>query len=310
MPSPTGLRIGVVILPDLPWPALRERFVEAEARGFETAWTYDHLSWRSLRDGPWLGAVPVLTAAAAATTTLRLGTLVTSPNFRHPALLAKDVMTLDQISGGRIELGIGAGGTGYDATALGGPAPTPADRTARFADFTAALDVMLREPSGSYAGSHYQAPEYRTFPGCVQQPRVPFTVAAAGPKALAVAAEHGARWVTFGPVVEDGSPARWFAGVEEQCRRLDAACEEAGRDPAGIRRMVLVSLDAGWADGSVSRWQDFTGRLGALGFTDVAVHWPRPGQPDGERLPGCAPDVLDALTAQQRADTQASHRNE
>src|SRR3984885_12649513 len=97
------LRTGVVILPDLPWHEARGRFQEAEQRGFQTAWTYDHLSWRTLRDGPWLGAVPLLAAAAASTRTLRLRTLVTSPNFRHPALLAKDVMTLDQISGGRFE---------------------------------------------------------------------------------------------------------------------------------------------------------------------------------------------------------------
>src|ERR1700759_422023 len=102
------LQIGVVVLPDLSWPDFRDRCREAEARGFHTAWTYDHLSWRTLRDGPWLGAIPLLTAAATTTTTIRLGTLVTSPNFRHPALLAKDAMTLDQISEGRLELGIGA----------------------------------------------------------------------------------------------------------------------------------------------------------------------------------------------------------
>src|SRR3954463_12059654 len=129
------MRVGVVILPDQRWPAALERWQDAERRGFATAWTYDHLSWRSLRDGPWLGAVPLLSAVAASTTTLRVGTLVTSPNFRHPALLAKDVMTLDEISGGRIDLGIGAGGIGYDAVVLGAPPLTPPDRAARFEEF-------------------------------------------------------------------------------------------------------------------------------------------------------------------------------
>src|SRR3954468_5368656 len=126
------LRTGVVILPDLRWEQSRDRWREAEQRGFHAAWTYDHLSWRSLRDGPWLGAIPLLSAVAASTTTLRVGTLVTSPNFRHPALLAKDVMTLDEISGGRFVLGIGAGGIGYDATVLGAPPPRLPDRAARF----------------------------------------------------------------------------------------------------------------------------------------------------------------------------------
>ncbi len=287
-----SLRIGVVILPDLSWKVSHDRWCEAEQRGFQTAWTYDHLSWRTLRDGPWLGAVPLLAAAAASTKTLRLGTLVASPNFRHPALLAKDVMTLDQISGGRIELGIGAGGPGWDADALGVPGPAPQERAGRFEDFAAALDVMLREPSGSYTGPQFQAPGYRTLPGCVQRPRVPFTVAASGPRALAVAAEHGDCWVTFGPTEGDGTPQNWFASVGKQVARLDAACAVRNRDPADLRRMALVSLDAGWADGTRLRWDYFTAAITALGFTDVVIHWPRPQDP---ALPGCDPAVFDAI---------------
>jgi alkanesulfonate monooxygenase SsuD/methylene tetrahydromethanopterin reductase-like flavin-dependent oxidoreductase (luciferase family) len=288
-----SLRTGVVILPDLRWQVSQERWREAEQRGFHTAWTYDHLSWRSLRNGPWLGAIPLLTAAAMVTSTVRLGTLVTSPNFRHPALLAKDVMTLDEISGGRVEMGIGAGGTGFDATALGGQAPSPKERFERFSDFTTALDVMLREPQGSYAGEYFQAPEYRTLPGCVQQPRVPFTVAATGPRGLGLTARYASTWVTFGPLQESGDPESWFTGVEHQARKLDEACAAQGRDPASVRRMALVGVDDDWADGSVGRWEDFTGRITGLGFTDVVVHWPRPD----EDLPGCSPEVFDAISA-------------
>jgi alkanesulfonate monooxygenase SsuD/methylene tetrahydromethanopterin reductase-like flavin-dependent oxidoreductase (luciferase family) len=286
------LRTGVVILPDLSWQQFGERWREAEQRGFHAAWTYDHLSWRSLRDGPWHAAVPLLAAAAASTSTLRLGTLVTSPNFRHPALLAKDVMTLDEISGGRFELGIGAGGTGWDATALGGPAPTLPERAARFEDFASALDAMLREPSGTYTGPVFSAPEYRTLPGCTQRPRVPFTVAALGPRALAVAAEHGSCWVTYGPAGELAGED-WYAAAQAQASRLDDACRARGREPSSIRRMVLVSLEAQWADGTRSRWDDFTARIAELGFTDVVVHWPRAGAD----LPGCDPDVFDAISA-------------
>ncbi len=298
-PSPPNvcsmtLRIGVVILPDLSWPEFRDRSREAEQRGFEAVWTYDHLSWRTLRDGPWFGAIPLLTAAAASTKKIRLGTLVTSPNFRHPALLAKDAMTLDQISSGRLDLGIGAGGPGWDATALGNPPPTPRVRTERFEDFIRALDVMLREPRGSYAGHYYQAPEYRTLPGCVQQPRVPFTVAAAGPRALDLAAAYGSRWVTVGPGIGGGSAEAWFAKVEEQVKRLDDACTANGRDPLEVGRMALVSLESAWAYGTVDRWREFDGRITELGFTDVVIHWPRP---DDEALPGCDPAVFDAISA-------------
>ncbi len=290
MPPPP-LRTGVVILPDRRWPAVRGCWREAEQRGFQTAWTYDHLSWRTLRDGPWLGAIPLLAAAAASTATIRLGTLVTSPNYRHPVLLAKDVMTLDEISDGRVDLGIGAGGTGWDATALGGAAPTPDERASRFEDFTASLDVMLREPSGSYEGRYFQAPEYRTIPGCTQRPRVPFTIAATGPRAMTVAAAHGECWVTFGST-KGGSDEAWYTAVAKQTGRLDDACALRGRPPGDIRRLALVGLEAGWADGTKARWNDFTARITDLGFTDVVIHWPRPDDPD---LPGCDPDVFDDI---------------
>ena len=81
-----------------------------------------------------------------ATDRIRLGTMVASPNFRHPVTLAKEAMTLDHVSGGRLTLGIGAGGPGSDATVLGGEQPSPAERVARFAEFVEVLDQLLREP--------------------------------------------------------------------------------------------------------------------------------------------------------------------
>lgn len=306
------MRTGVVILPDATWPELRRRWQEAEGRGFHTGWSYDHLSWRSLRDGPWLGTVPLLGAVAASTTALRLGTLVTSPNFRHPALLAKDAMTLDQISGGRLDLGVGAGGQGFDAQVLGQAAPTPRQRADRFAEFVDALDLLLREPAVSFRGGFFAAVESRTHPGCVQRPRVPFTIAAAGPRAMRVAAEHGQTWVTYGPLTSDapdsgadhGAAARaWFAGVAEQVERLDAACHAVGRDPATLRRMALAGLDLGWAQQSLGAWEEYTGRLAELGFTEVAIHYPRPHDPV---LPGPPVAVFDAISASLASASPAS----
>src|SRR2546421_6562234 len=113
------MRFGVVILPEHRWPEGQRLWRRAEELGFDHGWTYDHLAWRSLRDGPWFGAVPTLAAAALATTRIRLGPLVASPNFRHPVPFAKELMTLDDVCGGRMTLGIGSGGAGGDATMLG-----------------------------------------------------------------------------------------------------------------------------------------------------------------------------------------------
>ena len=288
------MRIGVVILPDLRWPQALERWQDAERRGFATAWTYDHLSWRSLRDGPWLGAVPLLAAVAASTRTLRLGTLVATPNYRHPVLFAKDVMTLDEVSGGRIDLGLGAGpGKGFDADALGLPHLSPADRATRFEEFVEALDLLLREPAASYAGKFFTAVESRTYPGCTQQPRVPFTLAATGPRGLELAARHAQAWVTFGPMERHPSPADWYDGVRRQVAKLDAQCAAVGRDPDTLRRVALVGLETEWAQSSIDAWDDFVVRVEQLGFTDVILHWPRPHDP---RLQGPAPDVFDEIS--------------
>lgn len=287
------MRVGVVILPELSWTVAVGRWREAEARGFSTAWTYDHLTWRSLRDGPWFGAVPLLAAVAASTSTVRIGTLVTSPNFRHPALVAKDVMTLDDISAGRIDLGIGAGGVGFDAVALGGPAPSPAERGARFAEFVDALDVLLSAPKASFRGRFFTAVESRTIPGCAQHPRPPFTIAAAGSRALDVAARHGQAWVTFGPLSDGESSDAWFAGVAGQSAALDEACARIGREPASIDRVALVPLELAWPQSSVQAWDHFCGRLGELGFTDVVLHWPRSDDP---ALPGPDPELFDEVS--------------
>lgn len=107
------MRLSTLILPVRRWHSGgRAPWQRAEELGFSAAYTYDHLSWRTFRDGPWFGALPTLTAAACATSRLRLGTLVTSPNFRHPVTLAKELISLDDVSGGRMILGIGAGAPG------------------------------------------------------------------------------------------------------------------------------------------------------------------------------------------------------
>jgi len=101
--------VGITLLPQERWASARRRWQQTEEWGFDHAWTYDHLAWRSLVDEPWFATVPLLAAAAAVTERIGLGTWVASPNFRHPVPFAKDVMGLDDISGGRFLLGVGAG---------------------------------------------------------------------------------------------------------------------------------------------------------------------------------------------------------
>lgn len=278
-----SLRLSTVILPVRRWhEGGKERWQRAEELGFHTAYTYDHLSWRTFRDGPWFGAVPTLTAAAAATDRLRLGTLVTSPNFRHPVTLAKELITLDDVSDGRVTLGIGAGGNGFDATALrktDEEAWTPRERADHFGEFLPLLDRLLTEDVVSYEGEYYAASEVRNIPGCVQHPRLPFAVAATGPRGLKLAARHGQAWVTTGDpkLFENGTPEQSLQAIRGQAEKLGTACDAIGRDVAELDKILLTGFTPDRPLDSFDAFVDFAGNHAELGFNEIVLHWPLPG---------------------------------
>ena len=277
-----AVRVGVVILPEDRWRhGGRERWCAAEELGFAHAWTYDHLAWRTLRDGPWFGAVPVLAAAAASTSTIGLGTLVASPNFRHPVPFARELLALDDIADGRFVLGIGAGGEGWDAAMLGGAPWSRGERTRRFEEFVELLDRLLTEPEVRFAGRYYDAVDARSSPGCVQAPRLPFAIAATGPRGMALAARFGTTWVTTGERTGGDlvDAAAGAAQVRAQTERLGEACATAGRDPGTIGRLVLLGPTLAQGLGSAAELEDTIGRYADAGATDIVVHWPRDGDP-------------------------------
>jgi alkanesulfonate monooxygenase SsuD/methylene tetrahydromethanopterin reductase-like flavin-dependent oxidoreductase (luciferase family) len=207
--------------------------------------------------------------------------LVASPNFRHPVSFAKELVALDDISGGRLTLGIGAGSSSWDATMLGQVAWSPGERAGRFAEFVKLLDLVLQEPATSYQGKYYTANEARTYPGCVQQPRLPLAIAATGLRGMRLAATYGQIWVTNGDRTrEEMMDAREGANVvRQQIARLEDVCAQLGRDPTSLRRLVLSGprLDGGLV--SVEAFRDTIGRYAQVGVTDFVVHWPRPEQP-------------------------------
>ncbi len=272
------MRLSTVILPIYRRAAAGAVWRRAEELGFHAGYTYDHLSWQEFRDRPWFGALPTLVTAALATDRLRVGTLVTSPNFRHPVPLAKDLMTLDDVSDGRLTVGIGSGGTGFDASVLGGVPWSAGERTERFGEFVSLLDRLLTEPATTEQLPHYAAVEARMIPGCVQQPRPPFLVAATGRRGFALAAEYGQGWVTYGaPGRPDAAPADGApAVVRDQLHELEAACRSRGRDVGTVDKVLLGDLTAERPLASVDAFVDWAGRYAAIGFAEVVVHWPVP----------------------------------
>lgn len=268
------------MLPTDPMPETLARARHIEALGYDHLWTYDHLSWRRYRNRTWFSALPWLTGMAGATERIRLGTMVATPNLRHPVTLAQDSITLDHVSGGRFILGLGAGGVGFDSTVFGADALTPRELVARLDEFVALLARLFAEPEVSHAGVYYSVREAVIRPESLQRPRIPLAIAAAGAKALGVVAQRGDAWITFSAAGnEELTPARAADIARTQMQRLDDACTAIGRDPSTIARIYLIGNTVERPLASTAAFADFAGRYDEIGFTDLVFHHPRPDDP-------------------------------
>ncbi|NYG07072.1 alkanesulfonate monooxygenase SsuD/methylene tetrahydromethanopterin reductase-like flavin-dependent oxidoreductase (luciferase family) [Phycicoccus badiiscoriae] len=264
------MRCGITILPEYRWTEAEPLWQRAEEYGFDHAWTYDHLVWAGLPDSPWFGALPTLTAAAMATSTIRLGTFVSSPNYRHPYVFLRDLLALDDISSGRLICGLGTGGD-LDAAILGDER-TLKERVDRFHEFVEVLDRLFLEDHLTHEGWHYRTVDARTLPGSLQRPRVPFVIAANGPRSLRLAAAHGQGWVTYGKGGE--TLDEWWSGIAELSARLDEA-EGAADRQAPLDRYLSLDGAPRYSLESAELFAEMVGRAAGLGFTDVVTHWPR-----------------------------------
>jgi alkanesulfonate monooxygenase SsuD/methylene tetrahydromethanopterin reductase-like flavin-dependent oxidoreductase (luciferase family) len=282
----TIVRVGLVILPSDRWKEARTRWEWADAVGFSTAWTYDHVRWGGMPDGPWHAAVPVLAAAAAVTRRIRLGTLVATPNFRHPVTLARDVLALDDVSRGRFDLGVGPGSEGPDATALGQAPWSVTERMERFGEFLQILRPILDGDAATrttLTGRHYASAEAPSTPGALQAP-FPLTVAAGGRRGLGLAAEYGQQWVTIGPA---GPGPRTRESVLQAVRRqvalLEIACGEVGRNPSTLRK-VLLWTPVETVITSLDQFDELAAPYEDLGFDQLVLHHPQQTGPYGGSL--------------------------
>lgn len=267
------VRVGVVVLPDLRWSEAEPRWRAVEEMGFDHGWTYDHLVWGGLPDSPWFGTTPTLSAAALVTERIGLGTFVSSPNFRHPVTLWRDVQSLDDLSGGRFLLGVGTGGD-LDSRILAGEDLSVGERVERFQEFTDLLLRLRGEDHVDADGRWFSARDARTLP---RPAPVPVLVAANGPRSVRYAARVGDGWVTTGRPAD--SLEQWWGGLADARTTFDEALRTAGRDPADVPRYLNLDSSPVFSLDSVMRFHDMVGRAEELGFTDVVVHWPRAEAP-------------------------------
>jgi alkanesulfonate monooxygenase SsuD/methylene tetrahydromethanopterin reductase-like flavin-dependent oxidoreductase (luciferase family) len=216
------------------YDAMVARARQVEALGLGSLWLFDHLYTPGLPDRPALEAWTLATALLVETTTLRVGHLVLDNNLRHPALLAQMIATLDVVSRGRFELGLGSGSVAVEHEQAGLPWGTMADRSARLGEALAVITGLLADGSGdggggfAFAGEHYRVHDLPCRPGPVQRPHPPLHIGGIGPRyTLPLVARYADVW---------NVPTYGLADWERAAGQLDACCEAIGRDPATVRR--------------------------------------------------------------------------
>jgi alkanesulfonate monooxygenase SsuD/methylene tetrahydromethanopterin reductase-like flavin-dependent oxidoreductase (luciferase family) len=282
------VRFGALLIPNAPWTTLLERALHLEELGIEVLWVDDHVVNPQRPSMSWMDSWSLLGALASRTTTIRLGTMVSNFVIRHPPVLARAALSVDSISGGRVELGVGAGYAESDHE-LAGRAPWPIEeRLVRFEEGLEVLEGILSGQDWAVEGEHTRLRGARFRPVSPQVPRIPVTVAAHDRRSLRLAARFGDAWNSFGGygLSSDGL----YLITVERNRRLDEACAAIGRDAATLRRSLLagnpsVTPDPVWA--SPAAFEDFVGRYHEAGINEFVFYYP-PGMmyPAGEVADG------------------------
>jgi alkanesulfonate monooxygenase SsuD/methylene tetrahydromethanopterin reductase-like flavin-dependent oxidoreductase (luciferase family) len=248
---------------------LRQVWAVADDAGFDGCWAFDHfVPMGRVRDGDIFEAWTILAAMAQATRQVRIGTLVTSNLYRHPGILAKMAVTVDHLSGGRLAMGIGAGGDDHADTMLGLPVYPARERVERLGETCEVLKLLWTQEAVTFTGTYYRLEQAKSDPKPVQRPGPPLWIASNGERyGLRVVAEHADVWLT----------ASLLPGqIDEQARLsrvLDRHCADIGRNPATIRRAVQFRQPD-----SVDETLRAAERYVRAGFSDI-VFMPSQGGP-------------------------------
>jgi F420-dependent oxidoreductase-like protein len=275
------MRFGLdVAQHQLTWDALTERVRLAEDADLDGVWVFDHFkALYADPKGPSLEAWTLLAGLARETSRIRLGTLVTGMTHRHPAVLAAEVVTVDHLSGGRVECAVGAAWNEPEHRELGIPFPSRAERMDRLEEGVQVLRLLFTQDDATFDGRHYRLEGASYRPRPVQQPHPPIWVGGEGRRrTLPIAGRYADAWHGW---------ARDAAELAEIAAIIDRSAEEAGRDPASILRASSLSISEPWDQVRATyEWM----AAGGIGY--LVIEWPSEGQ---ARLEEFLERVLPAL---------------
>jgi F420-dependent oxidoreductase-like protein len=275
------MRFGLdVAQHQLSWDEILERTRFAEEAGFDGAWVFDHFTaLYADPNGPCLEGWTLLAALAASTSRIRLGTMVTGMTHRLPSILATEVVTVDHISGGRVECAVGAAWNVEEHSELGIPFPHVGERMDRLEEGLQVLKLLMSGERVSFAGEHYRLSEALYRPRPIQRPHPPIWVGGTGrERLLPIAGRCADVWHGWADTPEE---------LAEMNAIVDRAAEAAGRDPADVLRASSLSISEPW--GEVDRAYTWM-REGGVSY--LHVEWPSEGR---ARLEDLVADVLPRL---------------
>ena len=268
------MKYGLKLTQHVPIDTFRTVWRIADDSGFDHCWNMDHFA--TLGDdgtGPIYDAWTMLAAMAEVTTNVRIGCMVTGNTYRHPGVLAKQAVTVDHLSGGRLEFGLGSAWAEREHTMLGLEFGTAGQRLDRLEEACQVIRSLWTEAETSHTGTHYRLDGAVSEPKPVQQPYPPIWIGGSGRKrTLRITAEYADAWNAAG-----GSPEE----VAELSGVLDRHCADVGRDPAEIRRTIQLRIADESDDELLSRIETYA----AVGITEVIlIVRPTSAIPDAERL--------------------------
>ncbi len=271
--NPKNLKFGIWFPPSPSWPVLFEWAQLAEQLGFESVWMVDHFVNPYDPDIAWMDGWSILASLAGCIKRVKIGTLVSNIIYRLPAVIAKQALTVDNISDGRFTLGIGVGSP-YDMShQMTGVDPWPnAERVSRFEEIVNIVDQMLRNPVTTYEGHYYKVTEAVMLPPPIQQPRPPLLIAAESPRMLRIAATFADNWNTISSFKYSSEES--LRRIRNNNQHLTEQALELKRDPDSITRSLCV----GWTNDrpyeSIGAFQDFVGRYAEAGIQQFILgYW-------------------------------------
>ncbi len=271
------MRISAKLAPTFEYGELEQFWRRADDLGFAAVWDYDHFYGLEADAMPTLEGWTTLAAMAVVIRRARVGCMVSGVTYRNPAILAKMAVTVDHISGGRLDFGIGAGWHEAEHRGYGIEFPSPGERVAMLDEALTVIRRLWTEESVTHRGRFFTLDEALCEPKPVQRPHPPIVIGGSKPKMLRVIARHADEW----NMPSHGGPGDWDAANT----RLDEACAEVGRNPAEICRSVQIFLhprDPALVDEQLARLPEFE----QLGCEHAVLSFYQP--PSAELLERCA----------------------